>query len=154
MGAPQEGHAERLTVPAFWWLAGGVFVSAVWWVFYLATPLLITLVASAVTAVLVGALLRGYGAVRVAADPDGFSAGHALLPYGYVGAVQALDQERTRQLLGVEADARAYLLVRSYCGGAVKVMVNDPADPTPYWLVSTRHPEALAASLSARAVRH
>jgi hypothetical protein len=33
--------------------------------------------------------------------------------------------------------------------GAVQVLLDDPADPTPYWLVSTRHPERLAATLLA-----
>ncbi len=50
--------------------------------------------------------------------------------------------------MGSEADARAYLLVRPYLKRAVRVTVVDPADPTPYWLVGTRHPEALAAALN------
>ena len=29
----------------------------------------------------------------------------------------------------------------------VRVDLNDPADPHPYWLVSTRHPERLADAL-------
>jgi hypothetical protein len=48
---------------------------------------------------------------------------------------------------GVDADARAYLVLRGYCGGAVKVEVDDPGDPTPYWLVSSRRPLQLAAAL-------
>ena len=46
------------------------------------------------------------------------------------------------------ADARAYLLLRPYRKKAVKVSLSDPADPTPYWLVSTRRPDALAAALT------
>ena len=119
------------------------------WAFFVATPLLVAFVAGLVALAVVGAGLRSYGAARVATDPDGFSAGRALLPYRYVGEVEALDAAATRRLLGVDADARAYLLVRAYCRGAVKVMVADPADPAPYWLVSTRHPGLLAASLGA-----
>jgi hypothetical protein len=31
----------------------------------------------------------------------------------------------------------------------VRVTVTDPQDPTPYWLVSTRHPEKLVEALQA-----
>jgi DUF3093 family protein len=148
-----EPYAETLAVPASWWLMGGGAALAVFWAFVVATPLPVAAIAGLVAAALVVVGLRMYGAARVATDPDGFSAGRALLPYRYVGEVEALDAAATRRVLGVEADARAYLLVRAYCRGAVKVMVADRADPVPYWLVSTRHPAALAASLGARAVQ-
>jgi hypothetical protein len=61
---------------------------------------------------------------------------------------EALDAEAARRAAGVEADARAYLLLRPYLTRAVRVQVVDPADPTPYWLVSTRRPRTLAAVLS------
>ena len=48
----------------------------------------------------------------------------------------------------VEADARAFLLLRPYVKTAVRVDLEDPADPTPYWLLSSRRPEALAAALA------
>jgi hypothetical protein len=33
----------------------------------------------------------------------------------------------------------------------VQVLLNDPADPTPFWVVSTRHPVELAEALLAAA---
>ena len=51
----------------------------------------------------------------------------------------------------MDADARAYLLLRPYLSRAVMVPVDDPADPTPYWLVSTRRPDELVAALDAAA---
>ena len=38
-------------------------------------------------------------------------------------------------MAGVDADARAYLLLRPYLKRAVQVDLADPADPTPYWLL-------------------
>ena len=52
---------------------------------------------------------------------------------------------------GVDADARAFLLTRPYLKRSVKITVQDPADRTPYWLVSTRHPRELADALRRRA---
>jgi hypothetical protein len=148
-----EPYTETLSVPTGWWLLGTALVLSVFWAFVVATPLPMALLAALVAAALVVAGLARYGAVRVATDPDGFSAGRALLPYRHIGAVEPLDEPGTRRLLGVEADARAYLVARTYCRGAVKVTVADPADPTPYWLVSTRHPATLAARLTDRIVQ-
>ncbi len=153
MPEPTEPYTETLTVPASWWLMGAGLALAVFWAFLVATPLLVAVVAGLLAAGLVTVGLRRYGAARVATDPDGFCAGRALLPYRHVGRVEELDAATTRRVLGVEADARAYLLLRAYCKGSVKVTVADPADPTPYWLVSTRRPAALAASLGSRLVQ-
>lgn len=48
-----------------------------------------------------------------------------------------------------KADARAFMLLRSYVGTAVRVEVTDPQDPTPYVFLSTRDPKGLAAALTA-----
>jgi hypothetical protein len=39
-------------------------------------------------------------------------------------------------------------MLRPYLSRAVRVEIDDPADPAPYWLLSTRHPERLAAALT------
>ena len=83
-------------------------------------------------------------------------AGGFLFTAGQVGFDPATGElvdggiaEQTRRVAGVEADARAYLLLRPYLKRSVKVQLIDPADPTPYWLISTRHPAELSAALSA-----
>ena len=68
---------------------------------------------------------------------------------GCSGPPTPLDPAGTRRQAGVDADARAYLLLRPYVKTSVRVEVTDPADPTPYWLLSSRHPQALAAALDA-----
>ena len=68
-------------------------------------------------------------------------------PVDHVGDVVPLDAGGTRRLAGRDADARAYLLLRPYLQRAVRIGIDDPADPTPYWLVSTRRPDRLAAAL-------
>ena len=75
-----------------------------------------------------------------------YSTGQACQPT--LGSAEALDAEATRRVAGVEADARAYLLLRPYLRRAVKVEITDPADPAPYWLVSTRHADALVRALT------
>jgi hypothetical protein len=119
----------------------------VWWCFFVATPAWWAWTAAAVAGAAVFGGLLHYSRTPVASGPGGLRAGRAVLPSAYIGRVDVLDRDKTRRLLGVGADARAYLLVRSYCAGAVRVAVRDDRDPTPYWVVSSRHPEELARHL-------
>ena len=43
----------------------------------------------------------------------------------------------------------AFVVQRPWIPGAVQVHLDDPADPTPYWVVSSRRPDKLAAALLA-----
>jgi hypothetical protein len=140
-------YRERLRVPAFWWLAGAGFVASIWLALAVALPPAIVWGGSALCAALTVAFLVGYGAALVEVDRDGFTAGRARLEWSACGGATALDAEATRRLGGVDADARAYLVTRPYLRRAVRVEVDDAADPTPYWMVSTRRPEALAAAI-------
>ncbi len=141
-------YAERLTVPLRWWVQGTMLVATLWLAVVVALP---ALAATAVTVVALGLLVLGfmsYGAARVAVEDGWFRAGRARIAMQHLGAVEALDAEATRRTAGVDADARAYLLLRPYVARAVRVEISDPADPTPYWLVSSRHPDTLASALS------
>ncbi len=148
--SPASGlrYAERLHVPVSWWVAGAVFVLAVWWAFYAAVRGPAAWVALVVAAIAVVAALLSYGRIRLQVDADGFHAGHAWLEWGHMGPATAVDPPALRRLLGTEADARAFLLTRPYCRRAVQVQVADLADPAPYWVVSSRRPEELAAHLN------
>ena len=77
-------------------------------------------------------------------------AGRAQIGLEHLGTAEPLDAAATRLAPGADADARAFLVLRPYLKRAVRVPVTDPADPTPYWLVGSRHPDALAAAINAR----
>ncbi len=96
-------------------------------------------------AVVVWVLVTTSPAVRV--DERVLRAGRARLPLRYVGRLRPLDAATARRLRGVDSDASAYLCVRSWVPRALLVEVSDPRDPHPYWLVSSRHPERLAAAI-------
>jgi hypothetical protein len=140
-------YDERLTVPLRWWALATMFVASLLLAFLVATPAWVALAGTGVLVVAVVSLFLGYGAARVAVEEGVLTAGAARIPVRHVGATQALDEEATRRLAGRDADARAYLLIRPYLRRAVRVDISDPADPTPYWLVSTRHPDSLVTAL-------
>jgi hypothetical protein len=144
-------YDERLAVPLRWWVQGVMLVASLWLALVVAVPGPAAWLCSAVALVLLTALLLSYGSARVSVDAGWFRAGRARIEAVHLGAVAALDAEETRRLAGPEADARAYLLLRPYLKRAVRVEILDPADPAPYWLVSTRHPGRLVAALEAAA---
>jgi Protein of unknown function (DUF3093) len=140
---------ERLRVPVSWWLLAAGFLASLWLALAVALPGPLVWTVFGLAAVLVVALLLGYGGTRVAVTTEGLVVGRAVLDWPACGPATALDSAATRRQAGVEADARAYLVLRPYLREAVRVEVVDPSDPTPYWLISTRHPARLAAEIEA-----
>jgi hypothetical protein len=140
-------YDERLGVPLRWWALATMFLASMLIAFLVATPAWVAMAGTAVLVALVLALFLGYGAARVSVRDGVLTAGRARISLEHVGEVEALDAARTRLLSGREADARAYLLLRPYLSRAVRIGIDDPADPTPYWLVSSRRPDRLAAAL-------
>lgn len=106
--------------------------------------LAITLVVAAV----VGGGLLSYGAARIEVTDDELVAGRAHIARKHLGKATPLDAEQAHRAAGVEADARAFLVLRPYLKRAVRVEITDPQDPAPYWLISTRHPKRLARALN------
>ncbi len=86
---------------------------------------------------------------RVAVGDGELRAGSAHVPVTLLGSATPLSGEALRAALGPDLDARAYVCLRGWVHTAVRVELVDPEDPTPYWIVSTRRPEALAAMLGA-----
>jgi hypothetical protein len=142
-------YAERLTVPLRWWVQGTMFVASLWLAVLAATPEVVAWSVTAVAMALLVVLFVGYGQPRVSVDGSTFRAGRAHIPLELVARATALDADGVRRQAGVDADARAYLLLRPYLKRGVRVDIADPADPTPYWLVSSRRPDALVSALEA-----
>ncbi len=147
MSSPPQ-YDERLGVPLRWWALATMFLASVLLAFLVALPAGVAFGSVGLMVVGVVALFLGYGAARVSIVDGEFLAGQARIPVTFLTEPTALDADAARRALGVEANARAYLLVRPYLKRAVKVSITDPADPTPYWLVSTRHPRQLSAALA------
>jgi hypothetical protein len=159
--SPSRGgyYLEHLRIPLRWWALATMFWATTLIAFLVATPAWVALLSIGSLTALSVAVLVSYGAAQVSVADGSFRAGRASIPVALLSDPEALDAAATKRVAGVEADARAYLLLRPYVDRAVRVRVDDPADPTPYWLVSTRHPETLVQVLageiaSAAGARH
>jgi hypothetical protein len=95
-------------------------------------------------ATIAGLILR---APIVAIEDGMLRAGRARIDVHLTGDAEALHGEDARTARGTGLDARAWTVLRPWVDGVVRVPVLDPADPAPYWLISTRRAEELAAAL-------
>jgi hypothetical protein len=105
-----------------------------------------------VGAIVLGVLLA-VTTPTVMVTEDLFVAGRARVPLTLIGSVEPLDAAEWHRGRGVGLDARAFLCTRAWLPIGAKVTLCDPEDPTPYWLVSSRRPDALAAAVSSRIAR-
>jgi len=65
----------------------------------------------------------------------------------YLGEATILDAPAMRLLRTRDADPAAYLAIRFWISKGVKITVVDPRDPTPYWLITSKRGEEIAALL-------
>lgn len=104
-------------------------------------------VAIAVYVLIAGSLMLMAPVLDVSAGR--LKAGSAEVPVSALGEIALLDDAALRRTIGPGADARAYLMVRGYIHRGLRVEIVDDQDPTPYWVLTTRRPQALAAALEA-----
>lgn len=138
---------ERLTVPWWWWPLGigvAVLIAAE---FHLGYPGVRAWLPYLITVPISIAVLIWFGRVRVALRDDELWVGPAHLPLRYIGRVDVIAAQHKRRALGPDLDPAAYVVHRAWIGPALRVEVTDPADPTPYWVFSSRHAERLAGLL-------
>jgi hypothetical protein len=71
----------------------------------------------------------------------------ATLPLEFAGAVTVLDAEAARRQRGPELDPACHLVLRGWIPTAVRIENIDPADPVPYWYLSTADPVGLSEAI-------
>jgi hypothetical protein len=143
-------YDEQLHVPLRWWAQATMALAAVWLAFFVSVPEWVAWAGTGVLVALVFGMFLWVGSSRIEIRDGVLYVGPARIELRHLGEVEALDKDGTRRVHGVDADARAFLHTRPYISRSVKISIEDPADPAPYWLVSTRHPGKLAAALNAR----
>nr|WP_047240358.1 DUF3093 domain-containing protein [Corynebacterium epidermidicanis] len=144
-------YAERQWVPWYWWglaiIAAiltatqlGMNRSMAWFV----APLVLFSVFA-----LWGLWQLSTTRLTVEVDPDGtrwLRVGTAQLPNTVVEKVLAVPESAKRNAMGRQLDPAAFVASKSWMKQMAMIVLDDPEDPTPYWLVSTKDPEAVLAA--------
>lgn len=146
-------YRERLYVPWWWYVIGAglgalmagqfrlaLYTLPAWLPFAVLVPLAVLVVWRIGRGVVEIGPLDGQTELRVRG---------AHLPVDAIGAVAELDAKTLRLLAGRHGDPAAYVVVQPWIKPGIQVIIDDPDDPTPYWLFSSRHPERVAATLRA-----
>lgn len=76
------------------------------------------------------------------------TAGPATISVDLVGDAVPFSGPEASQERGPRLDVRAWMLIRGWVDPVVKIPIEDETDPAPYWLVSSRHPQKLAAAIN------
>jgi len=147
-----EQYRERLSVPVRWWLIAAAAVITLYVIIAVPAGVGAGLAVAGIAAALLVTLFIRYGGAVVAVDSEKLRAGRAAIEREYLGKAEALSGEDVRSAFGRDCDPAAFLVLRSYVRGAVRVEITDPQDPAPYWLIATRNPDRLAAALTADSV--
>jgi hypothetical protein len=142
-------YRERLYLPWWHWImplvAAGILAAEV----HMGYPGVRTWLPYLIVMPLTLLMLWRFGSAKVEIHDGELWAGEAHLPLRYAGEVRMVPATMKRRALGPGFDPAAFALTKSWIGPMVWIQLTDPADPTPYWLLSTRSPERLAAALEA-----
>ncbi|MEW5810949.1 MAG: DUF3093 domain-containing protein [Actinomycetota bacterium] len=146
-------YRERLWVPWWWWLPGlglaalialevnqGIAALPDW------LPYAVLLPVAAVALLWLGRV-----EVSVVQGGDGGAelwVGRAHLPAAVVTRSASVPRSAKSAALGRQLDPAAYVVHRAWVGPLVLLVLDDPEDPTPYWLISARHPDRVLAALN------
>ncbi|MFC4602820.1 DUF3093 domain-containing protein [Rhodococcus kronopolitis] len=146
-------YSERLWVPLWWWIAGLAVAGLLAAEIHMGSPGIfawlpyVLLFPFPVWGLLWLSRLR----VEVFAGAPGsrgeLRVGRARLPLEAISRVAVVPGTAKSAALGRQLDPAAYVQHRTWIKPMVLIVLDDPEDPTPYWLVSTRNPEQLAALL-------
>lgn len=75
--------------------------------------------------------------------------GEAHLPASVIARSAEVPRSAKSTALGRQLDPAAYVVHRGWVGPMLLLVLDDPDDPTPYWLVSCRNPRRVLAALQA-----
>jgi hypothetical protein len=153
-------YRERLWVPWWWWLPGFGLAALIALEVNQGVPAVPNWVPFAVLLPVAAVALLWFGRTEVrvvSADARGTRGsgggdvelwvGAAHLPVSVIARSAEVPKSAKSAALGRQLDPAAYVVHRAWVGPMVLLVVDDPDDPTPYWLVSCRHPDRVLEAL-------
>ena len=85
---------------------------------------------------------------KIQVDQNELRIDKAHIELKYLGKATVLDSDAMRLLRTRDADPAAFLAIKFWASKGIKIEVNDLRDSTPYWLITSKRGEKLAALLT------
>jgi len=101
---------------------------------------LITFVVSELAIIFLGL----FAAPTLSLSSKTLSIGNVQIPTQHVKAITVVEASAQQSEKGPKLNPSAYVRFQVGVKGLLKVELNDPNDPTPYWLISSRNPDLVA----------
>jgi Protein of unknown function (DUF3093) len=144
-------YRERLWVPWWWWPPGLGLAALIALEVNQGVAALPDWVPFAVLLPVAAVVLLWFGRIEVrvvggSAETELWAAA-AHLPVSVIARSAEVPKSAKSAALGRQLDPAAYVVHRAWIGPMVLLVLDDPDDPTPYWLVSCRHPDRVLAAL-------
>ena len=144
-------YRERLSVPWWWWPPGLGLAALVALEVNQGAPALPVWVPFAVLLPVAAVVLLWFGRIEVrvvgGAGETELTVGAAHVPVSAIARSAEVPKSAKSAALGRQLDPAAYVVHRAWVGPMILLVLDDPDDPTPYWLVSCRHPDRALAAL-------
>ncbi|NUS73571.1 MAG: DUF3093 domain-containing protein [Corynebacteriales bacterium] len=144
-------YSERLSTPLWMWALGLTLAGLAAAEVHLGYGGIRSWVPYVVLLPLAAVFLWWLGRVRIRVTETTLYIDDAVLPLNIIRAVTPLSPAGKRTELGVNLASDAFIINRPWVRGAAKIDIDDPNDPTPYWIISTRRPKALLTIVAAQA---
>ncbi|SDI81836.1 Protein of unknown function [Arthrobacter subterraneus] len=143
-------YDERLwPTPFVWVLVTGVAGASI--LVFAPISMLTGIIACITIFVIVAALLI-LSTPRITVTASTLKVGRAHIDRTYLGTARSYRNKEATHQRGPALNALAYLCIRGWIDPVVRIDIDDEEDPTPYWLVSTRHPTKLVNAVSGEAL--
>ena len=144
-------YRERLWVPWWWWPPGLGLAALIALEVNQGVPAVPTWLPYAVLLPIAAVALMWLGRIEVRVlggqDESELWVGGAHLPVSVVKRSVEVPRSAKSSALGRQLDPAAFVVHRAWIGPMVLLVLDDPDDPTPYWLVSCRHPDRVLSAL-------
>lgn len=141
-------YKERQWIPPYWWIFGIlldlVLAGQIGHNRSSAYTIVSFIIAAALTFWFLYSLCGTK--IRVEEDPSGVRwliVGKAQLPHDVVSRSWVVPAESKRSVMGPQLDPAAFVMSHSWVKEMVLLVLDDPEDPTPYWVISTQDPRAV-----------
>lgn len=138
-------YTEKLW-PAWWlWLAGVVVGASISLIFF---PISVTF---GILTMVIGIGLVIFGLVittpTLEVTQGSLRVGRAHIQTMHLGRIVGHSGDAAREQLGPGFDASSYQCIRGWIDPVITAQIIDPQDATPYWIFSTRKPNAVLSAL-------
>lgn len=144
--------SERQPVPFTWWIGAIGVVALISYQAQMQRDLWASVVAAIFFGVLAVWALLSLSRTKIAVvkDSEGeiwLHAGQARLPASVVSRTLVVPPTAKQAAMGRQLDPAAFVIHKAWIPTMAMIVLDDPDDPTPYWLISTKEPQELLESL-------